>query len=61
VSGTPRGLFQTRAPTLATPYRMNYDVTADGSRFLITTPVEGTRTEASINVVLNWLEDVRKK
>jgi dipeptidyl aminopeptidase/acylaminoacyl peptidase len=61
VSGTPRGLFQTRAPTLATPYRMNYDVTADGSRFLITTPVEGTRTEASINVVLNWLADVRKK
>ena len=54
-------VFLKRAPNPPQPYRMNYDVMADGSRFLITTPVEGTRTEASIAVVLNWLSDIRKK
>ena len=59
VVGAPKALFQTRALTLAQPYRMNYDVTADGNRFLIATPVEGARTEA-IDVVFNWLSEIRK-
>jgi Tol biopolymer transport system component len=61
VTDPPRALFQTRAPALGSLYRTNYDVTADGSRFLITTPVEGARTEASITVIINWLSDIRKK
>ena len=57
----PHALFQTRARVLGQPYRMNYDVSRDGSRFLIITPVEGASAASSINVVLNWQADLHKK
>ncbi len=49
--GPVRTLFQTRAKTVDTRYA--YDVSADGQRFLVITPVEQT-TSAPITLVVNW-------
>jgi len=38
--------------------RNNYDVTADGQRFLINTGIDATNSP--INVVLNWLSGVKR-
>ena len=52
--GAAHPLFRTRPDPTSFPY----DVTADGSRFLInTTPVEKT---APITLVVNWLSDFKK-
>jgi eukaryotic-like serine/threonine-protein kinase len=61
--GQPKELFQTRISlggTLA--YRMlRYDVTRDGSRFLINTELESaTSASTSITVVLNWMAMLKK-
>src|SRR5205814_4039877 len=50
---TPRRLFQVRVPAAANPYLSNYDVTADGQRFLVKAPVHDV-TSAPIHVVTNW-------
>jgi Tol biopolymer transport system component len=55
----PRPLFQTRVPFPGSIYRMNYDVTADGARFLVNTLVEGAGS-SPINVVLNWPAGLKK-
>jgi hypothetical protein len=47
--GVPIALF----PTLELVGRNRYDVTADGQRFLINTPVQED-TSMPITVVLNW-------
>ena len=60
-NGPPQPLFQSRVPFIASPYRLNYDVNADGSLFLITTPAERAGTSASITVVLNWAAEMAKK
>ena len=53
--GAVTPLFRTRiAPT-----RYEYDVTADGQRFLINTLPEQT-TSSPITVVLNWIAELRK-
>jgi Tol biopolymer transport system component len=52
-STEPTPLFQTRVPILANPYRWNYDVSADGERFLINTAPAYVRPPA-IHVVLDW-------
>jgi hypothetical protein len=51
--GLARSLFQTRALFPGSIYRMNYDVNADGTRFLINEPAEGA-AQSPITVVLNW-------
>jgi dipeptidyl aminopeptidase/acylaminoacyl peptidase len=51
--GLTRSLFQTRALFPGSIYRMNYDVNADGTRFLINEPAEGA-AQSPITVVLNW-------
>jgi hypothetical protein len=40
-------------------YRVNYDVSADGQRFLVKTPV-GAGPPASATVVLNWSAALKK-
>jgi serine/threonine protein kinase/Tol biopolymer transport system component len=59
-SGAPHPLFRTHAPFPGWFWRRNYDVTADGSRFLVTTPIEGAALPSSISVVLNWTAGIRK-
>jgi hypothetical protein len=56
-SGTPTPLFH---PTLrSTLLRNHYDVSPDGQRFLINTPVQD-ETTAPVTVVLNWASTLRK-
>ena len=51
--GTPTPLFQTP------PGAMVGDVTADGKRFLLVTPV-GPSASAPFTVVLNWMAGLKK-
>jgi len=53
----PKVLFQGSYQTL-TASTPNYDVSADGQRFLMLEPTEQT---AQINVVLNWFEELKQK
>jgi Tol biopolymer transport system component len=50
--GVPRALFETRMRPTYAPYPVNYDVTADGDRFLI----DSVRpdTGPTISIVVNW-------
>ena len=59
-NGTPHPLFRTQAPFPGWFWRRNYDVSADGGRFLVTTPLEGGAAPSSISVVMNWTAAVRK-
>ena len=56
-AGAPKVLFQGNYQALAasTP---NYDVSADGQRFLM---LQATEQQAQINVVLNWFEELKQK
>ncbi len=57
---TPEVLFE--GPYVLGPGR-NYDVAPDGQRFLMTTAgggAEGTSAPASIIVVQNWFEELRR-
>jgi eukaryotic-like serine/threonine-protein kinase len=60
--GTPRGVFGGRY-YLSPSRRPQYDVTANGQRFLM---LEAGATETSearpnINIVLNWFEELKQK
>jgi Tol biopolymer transport system component len=60
--GQPAVLFQTRifeAGAFVFSDKQQYDVTPDGQRFLINTPVEGA-TSPPLTVVLNWQAGLRK-
>jgi len=52
-AGAPKALFQMRLPVDFGWLSGNYAVTADGQRFLVTTPA-GEAASPSITVVLNW-------
>jgi serine/threonine-protein kinase len=56
-AGTPKMLFQGQYVTLAnsTP---NYDVTADGQKFLM---LKTTVPPTQINVIVNWFEELKQK
>jgi eukaryotic-like serine/threonine-protein kinase len=56
-SGAPAALFLTQVSSVTDPNR--YDVTADGQRFLINSPVEET-SKTPINVILNWTSTLKK-
>ena len=62
VAGKPRQLFE--GPYLANPIgnaRANYDVSADGQRFLmIKSMQQGQAVPTQINVVLNWDEELKR-
>ena len=58
--GEPRVLFEGRFENL--PWAANYDVTADGQRFLMIQAAAETATAVSqIQVVLNWFEELRRR
>jgi Tol biopolymer transport system component len=57
---TPRLLFQ--GPYLRTPtISPEYDVTADGQRFLMVQPSEQHPPATEFNVVLNWFEELKRR
>ena len=55
--GKPQLLFQT--DSILTPFR-NYDVTADGEKFLLITRSEHP-DKASISLITNWTELLQKQ
>ena len=60
--GKPRMLFE--GEYLATEYPQlgsDYDVSADGQRFLMVKEIERTESSAQINVVLNWLDELKRR
>jgi serine/threonine-protein kinase len=57
--GTPRLLFEGEYVYL--PWGANYDVSADGQRFLMLKPSEEQQPATQINVVLNWFEELKKR
>lgn len=58
-SRTSRLLFQTHTSFRGTAFRMNYDVSADGRRFLVNEAVEAA-APMPITVVLNWVAGLKK-
>ena len=54
---SPVGLFDI-SPQSGFPLRQGYDVTRDGQRFLVTSPVESPDTP--ITVVVNWAAGMKK-
>lgn len=61
VPGSPARLFEA-APYLTLGYRLSYDVSADGKRFLMIKAVESEKNVAppQINVVLNWVDELKR-
>jgi serine/threonine-protein kinase len=60
-AGKPRMLFVGRYQPAPFPIA-NYDVSADGNRFLMLKPSESTEAAPTqINVVLNWFEELKQK
>ena len=57
--GSPRRLF--RSTGLAVRVAANYDVSADGQRFLIPELLEEESVQPVIRVVLNWYEEFREE
>ncbi|MDO8678050.1 MAG: hypothetical protein Q7R30_05740 [Acidobacteriota bacterium] len=57
--GAVTPLFKTALSTNMNAYRMDYVPAADGRRFLMKAPIEGT-TPPSITVVLNWTALLKK-
>jgi len=53
VLGAPRELFELRDVSFTAPYLSTYDVSADGTRFLVRDPKEDVRT-TPLAVLLNW-------
>jgi Tol biopolymer transport system component len=60
--GTPKMLFEGQYQTLPTISTPNYDVSADGQRFLMLKPTEQEQAATTqINVVLNWFEELKQR
>jgi hypothetical protein len=47
-------------PTTVTGFLHQYDVAADGQRFLLNVPVDDAPTSPAITVVLNWAAGLRR-
>ncbi len=57
----PRLLFEGRYIRSGTrPGYPEYDVTADGQRFVMVQPVEPESVQTQINVILNWTEELKR-
>ncbi len=57
-AGRPRVLFENQLPSPSSSGLANYDISADGQRFvMIRKPFP--ESGASINIVLNWVQELR--
>ncbi len=57
----PKLLFEARYEPAFYTFVANYDVSLDGQRFLMTKSSEQEAAATQINVVLNWLEDLKRR
>ena len=58
--GTPRRLFEGEYVAIEFPQLADYDVSADGQRFLMVKEIDRTPSTAQINVVLNWFQELQR-
>ena len=59
-AGNPKVLFEGQyVPSLQT--MPNYDVSADGQRFLMVKASEQEQSSTQIDVVLNWFEELKRR
>jgi hypothetical protein len=58
--GSPRLLFEAHYPT-STTGDSGYDVFPDGQHFLRPQQVEPEQAATQVNVVINWLENVKRR
>jgi len=58
--GQPQILFES-ADLVGGPEAVQYDVSADGQRFVTVMPVEGETTPPTIRIVENWYEEFREQ
>jgi len=58
--GTPRPLFETHLPGPGRSMLLEYDVTADGRRFLLPNAVGGPISVPPLTVVVNWDAELKK-
>jgi len=62
IVGKPRMLFEGEYLATAFPQLgSDYDVSADGQRFLMVKEIERAQSTAQINVVLNWTEELKRR
>jgi hypothetical protein len=60
-AGTPVALFDAHMAAVGTDVLFEYDITADGKRFLInTTATGGVASSLPLTVVVNWSSGVKK-
>jgi eukaryotic-like serine/threonine-protein kinase len=59
-AGAPVALFEAHIAPTVTNNIVNYDVTMDGKRFLITTPSNSVASSPMLNVVVNWNAGLKK-
>lgn len=58
--GKPRMLFE--AEYVPSPASLpNYDVSSDGQRFLMLKPGDQAQPVTQINVVTNWIEELKRR
>ena len=59
MESTPKALFKTRMLTGLIQSGIEYDLTADGQRFLIGTMV-GEANATPVSVILNWTAELKR-
>ena len=60
-AGTPKLLFEGGYETTSQATLADYDVTPDGQRFVMIEPSEeALEATTQINVVLNWVEEIKR-
>ncbi|MCZ6878270.1 MAG: protein kinase [Acidobacteria bacterium] len=57
---TPRLLFEDSYRESFLSATSNYDVTADGQRFVMVQPSQERQESESLNIVLNWFEELKR-
>lgn len=57
--GTPQPLFPTHLVQTVRSANFEYDVTADGKRFLVDSTVEGSTSALPLTVMVNWVAGLK--
>jgi Tol biopolymer transport system component len=60
-AGSPKVLFEGRGRYQWSTARPDYDVSADGQRFLMKKSGAAEVTTSQINIVQNWFEELRRR
>jgi hypothetical protein len=60
VVGAPQTLYESPY-VLSSVCDRNYDVTSDGQRFLLVRQADRSDSTIRLNVVVNWLEELKEK